>query len=172
MRSYMHRTERYLSQCLIAFATILLALLLEMLVVSGGLVYFWPQWLLLVVCYWTVRAPDMLPLGGVLLLGLALDVIHANVLGIHAVILLALVYLVRKFHKRFRLFPVLQQAFFMMLITLVYQAALLGFEYWLHAEKSSALFNPWHQVTIVSSFVSWPLLQFLLNSLSGRREHG
>ncbi|WP_235602985.1 rod shape-determining protein MreD [Piscirickettsia litoralis] len=111
MRSYTYQSKQGLSWRVIGLATVLLALVFEMLVISGWTMYIWPQWLLLIICYWTVRAPNMIPLGVVLLFGLALDVIHANVLGVHAIVLLALVYLVQKFRKRFLLFPVLQQAF-------------------------------------------------------------
>ncbi|WP_235602984.1 hypothetical protein [Piscirickettsia litoralis] len=57
-------------------------------------------------------------------------------------------------------------------MTAVYQAALFGFQYWLSPENSALLFEPWRELTILSSFVMWPLLQLLLNSLFGRRERG
>lgn len=170
MRSYTRRYPYGIAQWLGVAVTLLLALIFEMLVVSGWVVYIWPQWLLLMVCYWTVRSPNLLPLSVIVLLGLLLDIIHVNVLGMHAIVLLVLVYALQKFSKRFRLFPVLQQAFWVMLITMAYQGALFGFQYWLQPETVQALFNPWRQLTILSSLLMWPLLQFLLNSLARRRE--
>jgi rod shape-determining protein MreD len=69
-----------------------------------------PYWVGLVIIYWTMEVPDPIHLGTAFLLGLFLDLITASLMGLHALSLVVLVYLVRRFRARMRFFPPWQQA--------------------------------------------------------------
>ncbi|MEE4175079.1 MAG: rod shape-determining protein MreD [Xanthomonadales bacterium] len=69
-----------------------------------------PYWIGLVIIYWAMEVPDPIHLGGAFLLGLLLDLLTASLMGMHALSLVVLVYLVRRFRARMRFFPPWQQA--------------------------------------------------------------
>lgn len=69
-----------------------------------------PYWIGLVMIYWAMEVPDPIHLGSAFLLGLLLDLLTASLMGLHALSLVVLVYLVRRFRARIRFFPPWQQA--------------------------------------------------------------
>ena len=69
-----------------------------------------PYWVGLVMIYWAMEVPVPIHLGSAFLLGLLLDLLTASLMGLHALSLVVLVYLVRRFRARMRFFPPWQQA--------------------------------------------------------------
>jgi rod shape-determining protein MreD len=69
-----------------------------------------PYWVGLVIIYWAMEVPEPIHLGSAFLLGLLLDLLTASLMGLHALSLVVLVYLVRRFRARMRFFPPWQQA--------------------------------------------------------------
>jgi rod shape-determining protein MreD len=69
-----------------------------------------PYWVGLVIIYWAMEVPAPIHLGSAFLLGLLLDLLTASLMGLHALSLVVLVYLVRRFRARMRFFPPWQQA--------------------------------------------------------------
>jgi rod shape-determining protein MreD len=71
---------------------------------------FRPYWVALVLIYWCLETQDLVPLGLALTTGLVLDLLTGSLLGLHALSLVVLVYLVTRFRARIRFFPPWQQA--------------------------------------------------------------
>jgi rod shape-determining protein MreD len=69
-----------------------------------------PYWVALIVIYWCLETQDMITLGLAFALGLGLDFLTGSLLGLHALSLVVLVYLVTRFRARLRFFPPWQQA--------------------------------------------------------------
>jgi len=69
-----------------------------------------PYWVALVLIYWCLETQDLVSLGAAFVVGLALDLLTGSLLGMHALELVVLVYLVTRFRARLRFFPPWQQA--------------------------------------------------------------
>jgi len=148
--------------------TIATAVLLSLLPVPALLSPLKPYWVALVMIYWSLETRAMINLGLAFLVGLVLDILSGSLLGMHALSLVVMVFLVQRFRPRLRFFPPWQQAFSVLLllvndrIILSWITALLGepmptWKYWLPPLIGVAI---------------WPWLFLLLDSLRARmRRH-
>jgi len=134
-------------------STLAVAVLLTLLPLPAVLEPFRPYWVALVLIYWTMEVRATLSLGAVFLAGLAFDLLTASLLGMHALSLVVIVYLVRRFRSRMRFFPAWQQAAAVLAllvndrIILLWITGLLGepvptWRYWL-APLVGAVLWPW-----------------------------
>jgi len=137
----------------LAFLTIVAALLLTELPLPQVLLPLKPYWVALVVVYWTLELRDGISLGLAFLIGLALDLLSGSLMGLHALSLVIMVFLVQHFRSRLRFFPTWQQAFGLLgllvndRIVLIWISIFLGepiptWTYWLSPLVGAALW-PW-----------------------------
>lgn len=150
------------------FLTIVAAILLSLLPMPGLLEPLKPYWVALVMIYWTLETRTMLSLGLAFLVGLVLDALSGSLMGMHALSLVVMVFLVQRFRSRLRFFPPWQQALSVLgllvndRIILIWITALLGepmptWQYWLPPLIGVAI---------------WPWLFLLLDSIRARvRRH-
>jgi rod shape-determining protein MreD len=137
----------------LVFLTIATAVLLSLVPLPAVLMPFQPYWVALVVIYWSLETQDTISLGTAFLVGIALDVLSASLMGLHALSLVVMVFLVQHFRSRLRFFPPWQQALSVLgllvndRIILIWITALLGeplptWQYWLPPLIGMALW-PW-----------------------------
>lgn len=69
-----------------------------------------PDAIVLVTLYWTLRKPQLVSSGWAFVIGVLRDGIEASPLGMHALALVVVSYLVQLFYQRLRMFTVWQQA--------------------------------------------------------------
>lgn len=135
------------------FLTIIAAMLLSLLPVPEVLTPFKPYWLAMVLIYWTLETRTMINLGLAFLIGVVLDILSGSLMGLHALSLVIMVFLVRRFRSRLRFFPPWQQALSVLgllvndRIILIWIIVLLGeplptWEYWLPPLVGMVLW-PW-----------------------------
>jgi len=92
------------------------------------------------------------------ILGLLMDVLHGSYLGEHGLALSILAFFSYRFHLQFRMFPLTQQIFFVLILLSIYQGVLffmqacLGFSFNFH----------WSWCALLVSALMWPLLQRVL----------
>ena len=133
--------------------TVIVATLLTLLPVPEVLLPFKPYWVAMVVIYWSLETYDMISLGLAFLIGLILDVLSGSLMGLHALSLVVMVFLVQRFRSRLRFFPPWQQALSVLgllvndRIILIWITVLLGeslptWKYWLPPLVGMALW-PW-----------------------------
>ena len=145
-------TSRRESRSLI-FLTIITAVLLTLLPLPEVLAPFKPYWVAMVVFYWSLETYDMISLGLAFLIGLVLDILSGSLMGLHALSLVIMVFLVQRFRSRLRFFPPWQQALSILAllvndrIILIWITALLGepiptWQYWL-PPLVAMIFWPW-----------------------------
>lgn len=148
-------------------ASVAVAMLLTLLPLPVLLDPVRPYWVALVVIYWSLEVQDSLGLGASFAIGLLLDLLTGSLMGMHAVSLVVVVYLVRRFRARLRFFPPWQQALAVLAllvndrIILLWITALLGetvptWKYWLPP---------------VAGTVIWPWLFLLLDRLRITRRY-
>lgn len=135
------------------FLTIMAAVLLSLLPLPVVLLPLKPYWVALVVIYWSLETHDQISLGLAFLIGLVVDIFSGSLMGLHALSLVVMVFLVQRFRSRLRFFPPWQQALSVLAllvndrIILIWITALLGesmptWKYWLPPLVGMALW-PW-----------------------------
>jgi rod shape-determining protein MreD len=85
---------------------------------------FRPDWVAVVLLYWSLMAPRHFSLLTAFWMGIALDTLTGALLGQNALALLVVVYLAEKFHLRLRVFPVSQLAFTVLVLLFLYEFVL------------------------------------------------
>ena len=135
------------------FLTIIAAVLLSLLPLPAVLLPFKPYWVAMVVIYWSLETHDIIGLGLAFLIGLILDTLSGSLMGLHALSLVIMVFLVQRFRSRLRFFPPWQQALSVLgllvndRIILIWITVLLGeslptWKYWLPPLVGMAIW-PW-----------------------------
>jgi rod shape-determining protein MreD len=100
-------------------ATLALAMFLTLLPMPTLLQDFRPPWVALVLIYWCLALPLRVGVGWAWLVGLLLDVLSGTVLGQHALAFSVMAFAVVQLHQRIRIFPLVQQAFSVLVMLLV-----------------------------------------------------
>jgi rod shape-determining protein MreD len=127
--------------------------LFSLIPVPGVLLPFKPYLVALVLIYWSLETQDTISMGLAFLIGLVLDILSGSLMGLHALSLVIMVFLVQHFRSRLRFFPPWQQALsvFGLLVNdriiLIWITVLLGeplptWQYWLPPLIGMALW-PW-----------------------------
>ncbi|HEX9179309.1 MAG TPA: rod shape-determining protein MreD [Burkholderiales bacterium] len=93
---------------LIAF-TLVLALLLNLLPIGGFARWVRPDFVALVILYWTVHQPHRFGMGMAFALGVAMDVALGVLLGQHALAYSLLAFAGFMLHRRLRMFGLIEQ---------------------------------------------------------------
>ena len=146
---------------------LVVALFLTLLPLPSLLEPLRPYWMALVIIYWALEVQPSISLGLAFCLGLVLDLLLGSLLGMHALSLVVMVFLVQRFRARMRFFPAWQQALAVLAllandrIILLWITALLGepmptWQYWLGPLAGMAI---------------WPWVFLLLDRLRIRRRH-
>lgn len=95
---------------------ILLSLLVAMVLAVLHLPETWPEWLgwlrpawvAMVIFYWVMALPHRLGLISAWLVGLLLDVLQADPLGLNGVLLAGITYIAWRFYERLRMYSIVQ----------------------------------------------------------------
>jgi rod shape-determining protein MreD len=149
----------------LAWITMLIALVLTLLPLPQSLAILWPNLVLLTVLYWSTMAPTA---GGVLIgfaAGLALDVLGGAQLGQHAFAFTLLTYLALKLHLLTRAKPIFEQAIFVLLALIIYEATLWAIDGF--SNRSTGSWLRWLHVPVGA--ILWPIVTGLLGRLHAPR---
>lgn len=134
--------------------TFVISLILELLLLPDMISVFRPEWLVLTVFFWTLRSPAMVGIAVGFGVGLLLDVVSGVYLGINALALSIVSYLAVGMHKRFKLYPLVQQSFVAFVVVLVHLLIVNTFTSLLSRGESSVdLF-----LRAVFSGLIWPIV--------------
>ena len=133
--------------------SLIAAALLSLLPLPEAFMPFKPYWVAMVVIYWSLETHGVINLGLAFLVGVVVDTLSGGLMGLHALSLVIMVFLVQRFRFRLRFFPPWQQALsvFGLLVNdriiLIWISVLLGeplptWQYWLAPLVGMALW-PW-----------------------------
>ncbi|NND45405.1 MAG: rod shape-determining protein MreD [Xanthomonadales bacterium] len=143
-----------------------LAVLLALLPLPGAAEPLRPYWVGLVLLYWALEVREMVSLGMAFLVGLALDVLTGSLMGLNALSLVVLIYLVQRFRARLRFFPPWQQA--LAVLGLLINDRIIRL--WISSLMGEPL-PTWHYwISPLVGMALWPWLFLLLDRVrAGRR---
>ena len=118
-----------------------------------------PDWVAVVLLYWSLMAPRHFSLLTAFWTGIALDTLSGALLGQNALALLVVVYLAEKFHLRLRVFPLSQLAITVLLLLGLYEFIL----FWIDGMtgRSVPLVERW--VPPLTGTLVWVLLYILFD---------
>ena len=143
---------------LVIAATVAVAMLLVILPMPEWARPYRPQWVTLVLLYWSIALPHRIGVGSGFTAGIVLDVLTGTLLGQHALGLSVITFVAIQLHQRIRVFPLWQQSLGVLILLLVDHLLSLwvigatrgvapGLNYWL-VPLIGALLWPWVFVTL------------------------
>lgn len=90
--------------------SILAAIILSIMPLPLAIKSFRPDWLAMVLLYWTIALPHRVNIGTAWIVGFLLDILLGTVLGVHALALSVVVFVTASNFQKLRNFSVWQQA--------------------------------------------------------------
>src|SRR5580692_10776111 len=142
----------------------LVALALAVLPLPSVLEAFRPDFLVLVVFYWSIESPRAGGLTLAFMAGLALDVIQGVVLGQHALALTLMAAWATHLRLRLRVFSVLSQCLTIFALLTLYQFIL----FWIDGATGNPVVNFARWLAPIVGAVFWPVVSGLLNRVRER----
>ena len=100
------------------------ATILTFLYLPLGLMWLGPFWLVLVLLHWVLVAPQYINVGFAFFTGLFLDIIYNTHIGVHALALVFVVFLLARFGGKIKLFSVWKKFIVICILMIVYQLIL------------------------------------------------
>lgn len=107
------------------YASLLAALVLQLLPWAGFGLMLRPDFVLLVILYWLLRAPHLCNIGTAWFAGLVIDLASGGLFGQHALAYAFSAFLAVSYQRRLALFNVWQQAAYVFVLLLLTQLTLL-----------------------------------------------
>ena len=147
---------------LIILITIILGLFISLITLPLG--YYAPEWMLLVITYWAIALPSNNKLFLAFLIGIIVDIVYGQVLGISSLFYVLLVYVILRLYNSLRYMTIAQQAV-VLLIFIIIKQHLLVWAYFIIDRNID------YQALLVGSFISalvWPLIYYTLRFIRRR----
>lgn len=139
-----------------------LALCLTIVPLPDWFSYLRPDWVLMVLLYWTMALPERIGLFSGFVIGLIIDVTVGSFLGQHALAFIVCVFIMNKLYQEIRMVPELQQSVALFFFFVIYKFILL----WLYGITGQAPDNiPTFFLSAISSAILWPWLFILLREV-------
>jgi rod shape-determining protein MreD len=117
-------TARASSNLFAPAASVAAALVLAVLPLSDTLAPFRPDWVAVVLLYWSLIEPRRYGLLTAFWLGIVLDTLSGSLLGQHSLALLLVVFLSQRLYLRIRAFPASQVATLVIVLLATYELVL------------------------------------------------
>jgi rod shape-determining protein MreD len=156
------------SRRLPVIVTFIVGLMLAIMPLPDSLQAFRPDWLALLVIFWSMQLPRTWSVGSAWIIGIVLDVTYGTLLGQHALALCLVAFITVRFHLLMRVFPLSQLAFTVFALLSLYQFML----FWTNGVTgiSAPAVTYWGPV-IVGSLV-WPFAYMFLSGVRYRPRSG
>ena len=145
----------------VVVASFLLAYVLAVLPLPQWLQWGRPEWLALVLIYWTIALPHRVGILTGLLLGLGLDALEGAVLGQNAFALVVVALLCLTLYQRLRVFNLWQQAAVVFVLVGINQLVCQ----WVQNLEGVGIRSQLFLLPAVSSALLWPVVLHLLRFL-------
>lgn len=141
--------------------TLAVAMSLRVMQLFPGMGEFNPDWIVLVLIYWSIAIPERFGVFTAFWVGLVTDVLTGHLLGQYALIYSLICYLSIKEYRRLRQFPLPQQCLFIGFCLFCGQSLLFGMESMQAANRLPLSF--WYPV--LTGMLAWPLVFFMLRAI-------
>ena len=144
---------------------LIVALLLTLLPLSDAVSPFRPYWVGLVLVYWALEVREMVSLGMAFVVGIVLDTLSGSLMGMHALSLVIMIYLVQRFRARLRFFPPWQQA--LSILALLVNVRII--QLWIYTILGEPMPTWQYWLAPLAGMAIWPWLFLLLDRIRAER---
>ena len=142
--------------------TVLVSVLLSMLNYHPPLQAMIPNWVLLVVIYWCLVAPDQFSMFTAWGVGLFLDILDLTILGQHALSFAFAALIVCSFSPRAQHYSLWLQCLLVMALSIL----VIGIELWINRLAFGYEFSALNWQSGVVAGLTWPVIRVILDRLS------
>ena len=148
--------------------TFIVGLMLSVMPLPESVQAFRPDWLALLVIFWTLQLPRTWSVGSAWIIGIVLDVSYGTLLGQHALALCIVAFITTRFHLLMRVFPLSQLTMTVFSLLALYQFIL----FWINgvAGVTAPAATYWGPVIVGSAI--WPFLHMFLSGVRYRAHSG
>lgn len=146
---------------IIVLFTLLIALMASIMPLPLSVDVFRPDWVLIVLIYWTMALPSRVNIITAWVMGFLLDVLLGSVLGVHAAAMAIAIYIVAENFQKIRNFSISQQA----LITGVLAALYHLVVFWSQRFLIDVTFLMSYLYPVITSIILWPWMFLLLRKV-------
>jgi len=136
------------------FLSMIVAMSLNILPLTNIVKSLNPEWVLLVLIYWTMAVPERIGVFNAWLLGIVVDVLTGRILGMHGLIYALINYTCLKFHRRLRHYPIPQQTIFVFFCLLLSQVLV----FWIENIQGITGLNWMFWLPVISGTLCWPFI--------------
>lgn len=141
--------------------SIVVALMLQIMPMPIFFDAFRPDWVYLVIAYWSLALPNRVSIGVAFFNGLILDVLLGTTLGVHSLALSVVTFIFASNYLRLRNYSVWQQAIIVGLLGAFYHSIV----FWLLRILTDLNFNFEFLWPVATSMVLWPWIFLLLRKV-------
>jgi rod shape-determining protein MreD len=138
--------------------TLLVAMMINMLPLSGWVLGVRPDFVALVLLYWGIHQPRKIGFLPAWLLGLAMDVADGSLFGQHALAYSVMMFAAIALHRRVSMFDMRHQILHLLPILLIMQFIVLGVR---HA-AGGVIPGWWYFLSSITGALLWPATDLLL----------
>jgi rod shape-determining protein MreD len=141
--------------------SIIIALMLQIMPMPSVADIYRPDWVLLVLSYWTLALPNRVNVGVAFINGLVLDILLGTSLGVHSFAMSLTIYVLAANYQRLRNYSVWQQAIMIGVMTALYNLIV----FWLQHLLTDIFFLLDYLWPVITSMVIWPWIFWLLRKV-------
>ncbi len=105
----------------IVFSTLLVGLILQILPLPDDVQFYRPNWIAIILIYWSMALPNSVRLLSAFFAGILVDIMLGTLLGQHSLAFMVLVYINLFFNLRIRVLSLWQQATYVFILLLIGQ---------------------------------------------------
>ncbi len=143
-------------------ATIAIAMALRIMSPVYGIDEYNPDWIVLVLMYWSIALPERFGVFTAWMIGLLTDVLTGRLLGQYGLVYAIVVYFSIKEHRRLRQFPLPQQCLFVLCCLFGGQCLIFGIES-MQATANRLTLAFWYPA--ITGTLVWPLVFIVLRAI-------
>ena len=149
---------------IVVLLTLSIAFMLDLIILPDSINWMRPDWLTLILIYWTMALPRQVGVFHAFIFGLLMDVSHGALLGQHALSLVLIIYVIHSVHLRLRVFSLMQQMLTLLPLLLI-QKIMIFWVYGITEQlpPASTFFIP-----AITSTLLWPWVFITLRDLRRR----
>ena len=134
--------------------SIVAAMICRAIPLPREMLIFNPDWILLVVIYWCLIAPERFGIGSSWFVGLLTDVLTGQLLGQYALAYAIVAYITVRLHRRLRVFPVSQQILIVLFLLLLSNLLI----FWSQNVQGTPRMGPIYLAPPLVGALTWPLI--------------